>query len=148
MIKWADVIHFTNKGNPTPDKRVEKTEEEWKQILTPEEFQVTRLKGTERSFSSEMCSLFEPGIYECKCCSTLLFDASEKFESGTGWPSFTQPVKENAVGYHADRSHGMIRVEVTCNVCDAHLGHIFPDGPPPSGLRYCINALSLNKVKE
>ncbi|KAF2340586.1 peptide-methionine (R)-S-oxide reductase MsrB [Flavobacterium tistrianum] len=148
MIKWADVIHFTNKGNPTPDKRVEKTEEEWKQLLTPEEFQVTRLKGTERSFSSEMCSLFEPGIYECKCCGTLLFDASEKFESGTGWPSFTQPVKENAVGYHADRSHGMIRVEVTCNVCDSHLGHIFPDGPPPSGLRYCINALSLNKVKE
>jgi len=148
MIKWAEVIHFTNKGNPTPDKRVEKTDEEWKQILTPEEFQVTRLKGTERSFSSEMCSLFEPGIYECKCCGTLLFDASEKFESGTGWPSFTQPVKENAVGYHADRSHGMIRVEVTCNVCDSHLGHIFPDGPPPSGLRYCINALSLNKVKE
>lgn len=148
MIKWADVIHFTNKGNPTPNKIVEKTEEEWKQILTPEEFQVTRLKGTERSFSSEMCSLFEPGIYECKCCGTLLFDASEKFESGTGWPSFTQPVKENAVGYHADRSHGMIRVEVTCNVCDSHLGHIFPDGPPPSGLRYCINALSLNKVKE
>ncbi|WP_125719560.1 peptide-methionine (R)-S-oxide reductase MsrB [Flavobacterium ustbae] len=148
MIKWADVIHFTNKGNPTPDKKVEKTEEEWKQILTPEEFQVTRLKGTERSFSSEMCSLFEPGIYECKCCGTLLFDASEKFESGTGWPSFTQPVKENAVGYHADRSHGMIRVEVTCNVCESHLGHIFPDGPPPSGLRYCINALSLNKVKE
>ncbi|MBO9585428.1 MAG: peptide-methionine (R)-S-oxide reductase MsrB [Flavobacterium sp.] len=148
MIKWADVIHFTNKGNPTPDKRVEKTEEEWKQLLTPEEFQVTRLKGTERSFSSEMCSLFEPGIYECKCCGTLLFDASEKFESGTGWPSFTQPVKENAVGYHADRSHGMIRVEVTCNVCDSHLGHIFPDGPPPSGLRYCINALSLTKVKE
>ncbi|MCR4030184.1 MULTISPECIES: peptide-methionine (R)-S-oxide reductase MsrB [Flavobacterium] len=148
MIKWADVIHFTNKGNPTPDKRVEKTDEEWKQILTPEEFQVTRLKGTERSFSSEMCSLFEPGIYECKCCGTLLFDASEKFESGTGWPSFTQPVKENAVGYHADRSHGMIRVEVTCNVCDSHLGHIFPDGPPPSGLRYCINALSLTKVKE
>jgi len=148
MIKWADVIHFTNKGNPTPDKRVEKTEEEWKEILTPEEFQVTRLKGTERSFSSEMCSLFEPGIYECKCCGTLLFDASEKFESGTGWPSFTQPVKENAVGYHADKSHGMIRVEVTCNVCDSHLGHIFPDGPPPSGLRYCINALSLNKVKE
>ncbi|MDP5201626.1 peptide-methionine (R)-S-oxide reductase MsrB [Flavobacterium sp. DG2-3] len=148
MIKWADVIHFTNKGNPTPDKKVEKTEGEWKQLLTPEEFQVTRLKGTERSFSSEMCSLFEPGIYECKCCGTLLFDASEKFESGTGWPSFTQPVKENAVGYHADKSHGMIRVEVTCNVCDSHLGHIFPDGPPPSGLRYCINALSLSKVKQ
>ena len=147
MIKWADVIHFTNKGNPTPDKRVEKTEEEWKQILTPEEYQVTRLKGTERSFSSEMCSLFDPGIYECKCCGTVLFDASEKFESGKGWPSFTQPIKENAIGYHADKSYGMIRVEVVCNVCDAHLGHVFPDGPPPSGLRYCINAVSLSKVK-
>ncbi|MHC0440597.1 peptide-methionine (R)-S-oxide reductase MsrB [Flavobacterium sp. 3-210] len=147
MIKWADVIHFTNKGNPTPDKRVEKTEEEWKQILTPEEFQVTRLKGTERSFSSELCSLFDPGIYECKCCGTVLFDASEKFESGTGWPSFTQPIKENAIGYHADKSYGMIRVEVVCNVCDAHLGHVFPDGPPPTGLRYCINAVSLSKTK-
>ena len=146
MIKWADVIHFTNKGNPTPEKRVEKTEDEWKQILTPEEYQVTRLKGTERSFSSELCSLFDPGIYECKCCGTLLFDASEKFESGTGWPSFTQPIKENAVAYHADKSYGMIRVEVVCNVCDSHLGHIFPDGPQPSGLRYCINAISLSKV--
>ena len=146
MIKWADVIHFTNKGNPTPEKRVEKTEEEWKQILTTEEYQVTRLKGTERSFSSELCSLFDPGIYECKCCGTLLFDASEKFESGTGWPSFTQPIKENAVAYYADKSYGMIRVEVVCNVCDAHLGHIFPDGPEPSGLRYCINAVSLSKI--
>jgi peptide-methionine (R)-S-oxide reductase len=148
MIKWADVIHFTNKGNPTPEKRVEKTEEEWKQLLTTEEFQVTRLKGTERSFSSEMCSLFEPGIYECKCCGTLLFDASEKFESGTGWPSFTQPIKENAIAYHADKSYGMIRVEVVCNTCDAHLGHVFPDGPGPSGLRYCVNAISLTKTKE
>nr|WP_315247466.1 peptide-methionine (R)-S-oxide reductase MsrB [uncultured Flavobacterium sp.] len=147
MIKWADVIHFTNKGNPTPEKRVEKTEEEWKQLLTSEEFQVTRLKGTERSFSSELCSLFDPGIYECKCCGTLLFDASEKFESGTGWPSFTQPIKENAIGYHADKSYGIIRVEVVCNTCDAHLGHVFPDGPEPSGLRYCINAVSLSKVK-
>lgn len=148
MIKWSDVIHFTNKGNPTPDKRVEKTEEEWKQLLTPEEFQVARLKGTERSFSSELCSLFDPGIYECKCCGTLLFDASEKFESGTGWPSFTQPLKENAIAYHADKSYGMIRVEVICNTCDAHLGHVFPDGPEPSGLRYCINAVSLTKTKE
>ena len=147
MIKWADVIHFTNKGNPIPEKRVVKSEEEWKQILTPEEFQVTRLKGTERSFSSELCSLFEPGIYECKCCGTLLFDASEKFESGTGWPSFTQPLKENAIAYHADKSYGMIRVEVVCNTCDAHLGHVFPDGPGPSGLRYCINAISLSKIK-
>jgi peptide-methionine (R)-S-oxide reductase len=148
MIKWADIIRFTNKGNPVPEKRVEKTAEEWKQILTPEEFQVTRLKGTERSFSSELCSLFDPGIYECKCCGTLLFDASEKFESGTGWPSFTQPLKENAIAYNADKSYGMIRVEVVCNTCDAHLGHVFPDGPEPSGLRYCINAISLSKITE
>ncbi|WP_337965028.1 peptide-methionine (R)-S-oxide reductase MsrB [uncultured Flavobacterium sp.] len=148
MIKWADIIRYTNKGNPVPEKRVEKTTEEWKQILTPEEFQVTRLKGTERSFSSELCSLFDPGIYECKCCGTLLFDASEKFESGTGWPSFTQPLKENAIAYHADKSYGMIRVEVVCNTCDAHLGHVFPDGPEPSGLRYCINAISLSKITE
>ncbi|PIF33820.1 peptide-methionine (R)-S-oxide reductase [Flavobacterium sp. 9] len=148
MIKWADIIRYTNKGNPVPEKRVEKTPEEWKQILTPEEFQVTRLKGTERSFSSELCSLFDPGIYECKCCGTLLFDASEKFESGTGWPSFTQPLKENAIAYHADKSYGMIRVEVVCNTCDAHLGHVFPDGPEPSGLRYCINAISLSKITE
>ncbi|TPG43978.1 peptide-methionine (R)-S-oxide reductase MsrB [Flavobacterium pectinovorum] len=148
MIKWADIIRFTNKGNPVPEKRVEKTAEEWKQILTPEEYQVTRLKGTERSFSSELCSLFDPGIYECKCCRTLLFDASEKFESGTGWPSFTQPLKENAIAYNADKSYGMIRVEVVCNTCDAHLGHVFPDGPEPSGLRYCINAISLSKITE
>ena len=147
MIKWADIIRYTNKGNPTPEKKVEKTDEEWKQLLTPEEYQVTRLKGTERSFSSELCSLFDPGIYECKCCGTLLFDASEKFESGTGWPSFTQPLKENAIAYHADKSYGMIRVEVVCNTCDAHLGHVFPDGPGPSGLRYCINAISLSKIK-
>lgn len=146
MIKWSDIIRYTNKGNPTPEKAVNKTEEEWKQLLTPEEFQVTRLKGTERSFSSELCSLFEPGLYQCKCCGTLLFDASEKFESGTGWPSFTQPIQENAIAYHADKSYGMIRVEVVCNSCDAHLGHVFPDGPEPSGLRYCINAISLSKV--
>jgi peptide-methionine (R)-S-oxide reductase len=80
------------------------------------------------------------------CCGTLLFDAREKFDSGTGWPSFTQPVQENAVAYHADHSHGMVRVETLCNGCDAHLGHVFPDGPQPSGLRYCINALALQKI--
>lgn len=147
MIRWADVIRFANKGNAAPENKIVRTEEEWKQILTPEEFQVTRLKGTERSFSSDLCSLFEPGIYGCKCCGTLLFDASEKFESGTGWPSFTQPLREDAIAYLADKSYGMIRVEVVCNTCDAHLGHVFPDGPEPSGLRYCINAISLSKIK-
>ncbi|WP_289030962.1 peptide-methionine (R)-S-oxide reductase MsrB [uncultured Algoriphagus sp.] len=148
MLKWNDIIRFTVNGNPTPPKRVEKSLQEWKKMVTPEEFEITRLKGTERAHSSDMCGLFEPGKYACKCCKTPLFDASVKFESGTGWPSFTQPSEENVVAYHKDTSFGMIRVEVLCNVCDSHLGHIFPDGPEPSGLRYCVNALSLEKIEE
>lgn len=148
MLKWKDVLRFANRGNPEPDLVVRKTDEEWQAQLTPEEYYVTRQKGTERAFSSDMCSLFEPGRYSCVCCGTLLFDANEKFESGTGWPSFTQPVKENVIAYHNDRSHGMYRIETTCNTCEAHLGHVFPDGPEPSGLRYCMNALALKKVRE
>lgn len=146
MITWARILEIAKSGNPPPDRRVERTDEEWRALLTPEQFRVTRGRGTERPFSSEMCSLFEPGLYACVCCDTLLFDADEKFESGTGWPSFTGPVKSNAVAYHLDGSLGMRRVETVCNTCDAHLGHVFPDGPPPSGLRYCINALSLKKL--
>lgn len=145
MIKWIDIIKLSNKGNFEPDRRVEKTKQEWKEELSPEVYYITREKGTEKPFSGESCSVFTPGKYECACCHELLFDANEKFESGTGWPSFTQPAKENAIAYHKDRSFGMVRVEVTCNVCDAHLGHVFPDGPPPSNLRYCINDLSLVK---
>ena len=146
MLKWADIIKLAGNGNRIPDKRVEKTPEEWKAILTQEQFTVTRLKGTERAFSSELCSYFEPGRYACVCCDTELFDAEEKFESGTGWPSFTQPVKENVVAYHKDGSFGMQRIEALCNTCDAHLGHVFQDGPMPAGLRYCINAVSLKKI--
>ena len=146
MLKWLDIIAFASHGNPTPDKRVEKTKEEWKALLSPEQFTITRLKGTERAFSSELCSYFEPGRYACVCCSTELFDAEKKFDSGTGWPSFTQPIKENAVAYHKDSSFGMQRIEALCNTCDAHLGHVFQDGPMPSGLRYCINAVSLKKL--
>jgi len=148
MLSWSDIVRFANQGNPEPRRRVERTEAEWRTTLTPEQYRVTRQKGTESAFSSEMCSRFEPGHYSCVCCDTLLFDAAEKFESGTGWPSFTQPVEPNAIAYHADRSHGMQRVETTCNTCDAHLGHVFPDGPPPSGLRYCINAVALRKVEQ
>ena len=148
MLNWNDIIKFTNNGNPSPPKRVEKTDDEWREILTEEEYHVTRQKGTERAFSSELCSLFEPGKYACKCCQTPLFDSSEKFESGTGWPSFTQPIEVENVAYHKDTSFGMIRVETICNICDAHLGHIFPDGPAPSGLRYCINAVSLEKISD
>ncbi len=146
MLKWNDVLAYAKNGNPAPDQKVTKTDAEWRAQLTPEQFQVTRQAGTERAFSSEMCSLFEPGIYSCVCCGTLLFDASEKFESGTGWPSFTQPIKENAIAYNADHSYGMVRVETVCNTCGAHLGHVFPDGPKPSGLRYCMNAVSLKKA--
>ncbi|OSY86932.1 PilB [Tenacibaculum holothuriorum] len=143
MLTWKDIIYFAVNGNPKPDKRVEKTEQEWKEILTSEEFQITRLKGTERPFSGEHCSSFSSGKYNCTCCNTPLFDSSIKFESSSGWPSFTQPIKENAVQYIKDTTHGMVRVEILCNTCDAHLGHVFPDGPEPSGLRFCVNSLSI-----
>lgn len=148
MLTWNDIIKYANNGNPNPPRRVVKSDAEWKAILSPEEYHVTRQKGTERAHSSEMCSLFEPGLYACKCCRTPLFDSHEKFESGTGWPSFTQPVAVENVAYHKDTSFGMVRVEALCNVCDSHLGHVFPDGPAPSGLRYCMNAVSLDKIKE
>jgi peptide-methionine (R)-S-oxide reductase len=146
MLTWTDVLALASKGNPDPGRRVERSDAEWRALLTPDAYHVTRLKGTERRFSSPLCARFEPGLYACRCCGTVLFDSGEKFDSGTGWPSFTQPASPEVVAYHMDRSHGMTRVEVTCNVCDAHLGHVFPDGPRPSGLRYCINALSLEKT--
>jgi peptide methionine sulfoxide reductase msrA/msrB len=146
MLKWINVIKFASQGNPKPDRRVEKTAEEWREVLMPEAFRITRLKGTERPHSSEMCRLFEPGKYACACCETPLFDSGEKFESKSGWPAFTQPIEENAVAYHRDSTHGMSRIEALCNTCDAHLGHVFQDGPMPSGLRYCVNALSLKKI--
>lgn len=146
ILTWNEIINFIKNGNPLPMQRVEKSEAEWKAALSPSIFQVTRQKGTERAFSSAMCSAFEPGKYACACCGTLLFDADEKFESGTGWPSFTQPIEANAIAYIQDTTYGMQRVETICNSCDAHLGHIFPDGPAPSGLRYCMNAVALQKV--
>lgn len=147
MIDWNYVMNHSDRKNAVPPRRVEKTDEEWRSILSDEVYRITRAKGTERPHSSEMCSLFEPGKYACACCKTALFDSGEKFDSGTGWPSFTQPIDVSHVGYHSDSSYGMVRIEATCNVCDAHLGHVFPDGPAPSGLRYCINALSLEKIK-
>ncbi len=146
ILKWNDVLRFARDGNPDPDRKIVKTEAQWRAQLSAEEYRVTRQQGTERAFSSAMCSLFEPGIYACVCCETVLFDATEKFESGTGWPSFTQPIKPNVIAYHVDESYGVQRVETVCNTCDAHLGHVFPDGPPPSGLRYCMNAVALKKA--
>ncbi len=145
MSHWQTIIETAANGNPAPPHRDERSEDEWRAVLSEEQFFVTRQHGTERPFSNAMCSLFEPGRYGCACCSTPLFDSAAKFESGTGWPSFGAPVSDNVVAYHADHSHGMVRVETLCNVCDAHLGHVFPDGPPPTGLRYCINAVALEK---
>ncbi len=148
MLKWSDVLQYAGKGNPIPPRRVAKTDLEWKELLTEEEFYITRKKGTERAFTGEYCEAHDPGLYACRCCGTLLFDSSLKFESGTGWPSFTQPNTIDVVAYHKDVSFGMVRVEVTCNVCDAHLGHVFPDGPAPTGLRYCINSASIKLVEK
>lgn len=146
MLMWNDIERFATNGSPPPDRRDERTPEEWRAALAPDVFDVARRAGTERPFSSPMCTKFEPGRYACACCGSLLFDAETKYDSRSGWPSFTQPIAENAITYHMDRSHGMVRVETTCAVCDAHLGHVFPDGPPPSRLRYCMNGLSLTRV--
>lgn len=146
MIKWLNVLQYASLGNLKPDFRIEKSEEQWREMFTPEQFAVMRLKDTERPHSSTLCSLFEPGAYACAGCGTQLFDSYSKYQSNTGWPSFTQPVKDNVIAYHKDTTYEMSRIEVTCNVCDSHLGHVFPDGPEPSGLRYCINAVSLTKI--
>ncbi len=142
-MTWKDIIHYASKGNPDPDRRVDKSPEAWKEALDPEVFRITRMHGTERPHSGEFCATHEPGVYQCACCETPLFDSRIKFDSGTGWPSFTQPIKENAIKYIKDTSFGMVRVETRCNTCDAHLGHVFPDGPEPGGLRFCINSLAL-----
>lgn len=124
-----------------------KTDDEYKDALTPEQFEITRKKGTERAFTGKYWDCHDDGVYHCVCCGAALFDAKTKYDSGSGWPSFTDPMDGAPVGEQRDTSHGMVRTEVHCDACGAHLGHVFPDGPGESGLRYCINSASLDLKK-
>lgn len=128
----------------TEKKKVHKTEAEWRELLTPEQFHVLREKGTERAFTGALYENHDSGIYNCAACGAPLFKSETKYESGSGWPSFYIPISPDAVEAHEDTTHGMRRVEVTCATCGGHLGHVFPDGPRPTGERYCINSASLN----
>ncbi len=124
-------------------EKVRKSEEEWRRILGAERYRVCRRKGTEPPFSGQYYASKARGIYRCACCGNPLFSSAAKYDSGTGWPSFWQPISEESVSTALDLSHGMRRIEVLCSRCDAHLGHVFPDGPPPTGLRYCVNSIAL-----
>jgi peptide-methionine (R)-S-oxide reductase len=126
--------------------KVNKSDAEWRQQLTSQQYEVARHKGTERAFTGEYWNTKKDGIYQCVCCGQPLFDANTKFDSGTGWPSFYKPVAEGSVSVEEDRSHHMMRTEVLCSRCDAHLGHVFDDGPAPTGQRYCMNSASLKLV--
>ena len=140
-------IYSVKTGKLELVERIKKTDDEWKKILSKESYNVARQQGTELAFSGKYHNCHEDGIYECVCCGTDLFDSKTKFDSRTGWPSFWKPIADENVKKHQDRSYDMLRIEVLCARCDAHLGHVFDDGPKPTGLRYCMNSASLHLVK-
>lgn len=148
MLRWKDIIYYAKYSNPEPDRRVEKTEAAWQAYLTPAQYNIARQKGTELPYRNAYCRSYEPGVYACIGCGSLLFNATAKYHAISGWPSFTQPIAKGAIRYAFDNSHNMQRIEASCNVCDCHLGHVFPDGPEPFGLRYCINSESMNRIGE
>jgi len=128
--------------------KITKSDEEWKKSLTDEQYTVTRKKGTERPFTGKYYKLDDDGVYKCICCGNPLFKSDSKFDSGCGWPSYTEPISKDSVIYEEDKTHGMIRTEVRCGKCDAHLGHVFDDGPGPTGARFCINSVALDFDKK
>ncbi|MDU0369186.1 peptide-methionine (R)-S-oxide reductase MsrB [Hymenobacter endophyticus] len=145
MLRWIDVLTYAKYGNPEPLRRVVLSEAEWRYRLPLVCYEVMRNRSTEPPYRNAYCRSYEPGRYHCAGCGSLLFDSATKYHAISGWPSFTQPAARSAIRYAFDDSHHMQRMEAVCNVCEGHLGHVFPDGPAPAGLRYCINSVSLEQ---
>lgn len=146
LNKHYNEIDTLKSKDKSMDEKIIKTDEEWKKELTPEEYRILREKGTERAFTGQYWDHHELGTYVCAGCGTELFESDTKFESGCGWPSYFQPIDSSRIIYEEDKSYGMVRTEVMCAKCDGHLGHVFDDGPPPTGLRYCINSGSMKFI--